>query len=258
MSEDLAVSSIRGKVAVVTGAARGIGLGIAEVLAARGVSVGILDISPEGSAAAQSLTLHGGNAIAIPTDVRDRASVEAAVEHVISTFGRLDMAVNNAGVSILTSFLELDDEAWQETMSLNLTAMFMTSQVCAQRMISERWLGSIVNISSIAAFGYTAQHPAYAATKAGVVALTRDMAYELGPAGLRANAVAPGPTITPMTKGHDWGTHFDRALRLGRWGAASDIGRAVAFLASDEASFITGQTLCVAGGADLRTLDPGL
>lgn len=258
MTEDLGVRGLDGKVAIITGGGQGIGLGVAQVLAARGASVAVLDVSEEHAASGERTLREGGaRAVGMVADVRDRESVSAAVSQVVDRFGRLGIVVNNAGVSILTSFLDADDEAWNSSLSVNLTGTFLTAQVAAKLMVAHGWPGSIVNISSIAAFGYTAQHPIYAATKAAIVALTRDMAYELGPEGIRVNSVAPGPTATPMTASRNWGTRFDRALRLRRWGTPADVGRAVAFLASDEASFITGQTLRVSGGADLRTLDPG-
>jgi NAD(P)-dependent dehydrogenase (short-subunit alcohol dehydrogenase family) len=254
---DVPIGDLTGRVAVVTGAAQGIGLGIVEVLAERGAHVAILDVRRDAArSAADGLAARGWDVRGEGADVADRSSVERAIDAIDSEWGCIDLVVNNAGVSLLTSFIDADDETWSRSMATNLTGTFVVSQICARKMIAAGRGGAIVNIASIAAFNYTADHPIYAATKAGLVAFTRDLAYELGEHQIRVNAVAPGPIRSPLTDAHAWGTRFDRSLRLGRWGTPDDIGRAVAFLASDEASFVTGQTLNVAGGADLRTLDP--
>jgi NAD(P)-dependent dehydrogenase (short-subunit alcohol dehydrogenase family) len=246
-----------GKIVLVTGGAQGIGLGIARVFVSRGAKVAIVDVGSEQSgAAADALVAEGGLAMGITADVTNRGSIQQAVDSIADRWGGVNVVINNAGVSILTSFLDADEEAWNRSVAVNLTGTFTASQVCARAMVAEGRPGAIVNIASIAAFAYTADHPIYAATKSGIVALTRDMAYELAPRQIRVNAVAPGPIASPLTDEHGWGNRFDHSLRLGRWGTPEDVGRAVAFLASDEADFITGQTVCVAGGADLRTLDP--
>jgi NAD(P)-dependent dehydrogenase (short-subunit alcohol dehydrogenase family) len=254
---ELLTGNLSGRVAVVTGGAQGIGLGIVETLASRGARVGILDIRADAARTAAEIVAQRGLEVrGEGADVADRHSVEQAIDAIEAEWGCVDLLVNNAGVSLLTSFIDADDETWSRSVATNLTGSFIVSQICARKMIAAGRAGAIVNIASIAAFNYTAEHPIYAATKAGLVALTRDLAYELGVHQIRVNAVAPGPIRSPLTDEHGWGTRFDRALRLGRWGTPHDIGRAVAFLASEEASFVTGQTLNVAGGADLRTLDP--
>jgi NAD(P)-dependent dehydrogenase (short-subunit alcohol dehydrogenase family) len=245
--------SLAGRVAIVTGAAQGIGLGIAQTLLERGASVVRNDINEErlreSAALLKGLQAPTLEVVADVTSVSDVASMVKAAE---TEFGVVDILVNNAGILILKKFIDYTESEWDRVLGTNLRAVFVCTQAVLPGMIQAR-RGSIVNIASIAAFHTTTAHVPYAVAKAGVVALTRDVAYEVAEYGVRVNAVAPGPIATPMTLGERELSEAQlQAVPLGRWGRPSEIGAAVAFLASAEAEFITGTTLTVAGGADLR------
>lgn len=248
----------KGKVALVTGAGRGIGLGIAELFASRGATVVMADANERRiEREVQVFSERGMEVVGVVADVTDRAAVERMVAEANGKAGPIDYLINNAGVARQKSFLECTDEDWDWQIDTNLKGTFLCTQICARQMV-KRGKGAIVNIGSISAFHYTIQHSIYSSAKAAIVTFTRDTAYELGPQGVRVNCVAPGPIETPLTARHMSEAEkaaYNQALRLGRWGLPSDIANTTAFLCSDEASFITGQTISVAGGADLRVLN---
>ena len=233
---------------LVTGAGRGIGRGIAERFAGAGASVAVNDIDGEAAAAtAQSIRDAGGTAMATPADVSDSAQVGAMVDSIMAAHGRVDVLVNNAGVvSPMLHFLEADEAWWRRIIDVNLTGHFLVSHPVA-RIMAEQGGGSIINMSSGGATRAHRSFTAYDATKGGIEALTRAMALDLGPYNVRVNALVPGSIdTTGMSAG-------ERALRgenvpLGRIGEPLDMTGAALFLASDDAAYITGETLRVDGG----------
>lgn len=248
-----------GKVALVTGAGRGIGLGIAELFARRGATVVMADANDRRiEREAQALAGQGLKIVGAVADVTDRAAVERMVAEATDKAGPVDYLINNAGVARQKPFLDCTDEDWNWQVDTNFKGTFLCSQVWAREAVRRGRGGAIVNIGSISAFHYTIQHSIYSSAKAALVTFTRDVAYELGPKGIRVNCVAPGPIETPLTARHMSEAEkkaYNQALRVGRWGLPADIAETSAFLCSEAASFITGQTISVAGGADLRVLN---
>lgn len=250
-----------GQVVAVTGGAGGIGLGILDYFAAEGARVAVLDVNEEAAqTAAQGL---GGpdKTLARHLDVGDRASVQAAVDHILEQWGRLDVWVNNAGIFFVAHIAkEPDLDDWERILAVNLTGMFYCCQAVAGPMMAQG-SGSIINISSIAGRIGFPEEAGYCGTKAGVIGLTRSVAVELAPHGIRVNAICPGNIRTPMLEALDerkcheagWepGTFLDQVAQevpLGYIGEPRDVAAMVAFLASDDASYIVGQALIPDGG----------
>ena len=245
-----------GRIALVTGAARGIGAAVARALAARGAAVGVLDVDAAGaSAAAESLRAAGGRAVGVAADVSDYGQVVAACRVVADRLGPVDTLVNNAGISpkregAPVPVTEMDAEEWRRVVDVNLTGCFNTVRVLAPGMCA-RGFGAIVNVSSVAAKAYLDMVGAhYSATKAALIGFTRHLAGELGPRGVTVNAVAPGRIETPLLESvpAEVNEAVRRATPLRRLGRAEDVAAAVCFLTSPEARFTTGQVLDVAGG----------
>lgn len=245
---------LKGKVALVTGAGRGIGRGIAEVFADEGadVAVNYLENPAEAEAVADYVRGTGRRAMAVQGDVSKRADVEAMFDRVWRTFGPIDILVNNAGIETIVPFLELSDEQWTRLTDVNLRGGWLCSQVYCRLVVAEKRKGSIVNIGSIQAAKVLPGRTHYAPTKLGLEALTRNMSAEMTPLGIRVNCVHPGLIDTPMT---EWVMKDPEILplvlaqiSLGRAGQPREIGAVVSFVASDEASYLTGQSLHVDGG----------
>lgn len=236
------------KVAFVTGAGQGMGRAMVRRFAEEGAVVVAADINLD-AARATIEGLAGGSALALACNVADSASVAAAMAAVVERFGRLDVLVNNAGVGSVDAFLDTPDEHWQRVIGVNLTGTFLCSREAARLMHQSGQGGAIVNLSSTAAIsGEGPSH--YCASKAGVMGLTRSMARELATSGIRVNTIVPGPTNTPMMAGipDDWMQSMVKAIPLGRMCEPAEIAAVAAFLASDDASFITGQNIAVNGG----------
>ena len=238
------------KVAVVTGAARGIGLAIAQKLLATGYRVALLDYDAD--TLAQTATALRENTLAVECDVSDPQQVQAAITRVAAHFGRIDALVNNAGIAVFKPALETTFDEWSRVMATNLNGPFLCTQACVPVMLKSGG-GSVVNIASISGVRASTLRIAYGTSKAAVMHLTKQQAVEYGNAGIRVNAVAPGPVETAMAAqvhSADIRTSYRDAIPLARYGTPEEIAEAVAFLCSDAASFINGQILAVDGGFD--------
>jgi 3-oxoacyl-[acyl-carrier protein] reductase len=235
-----------GKVALVTGGTRGIGAAVVRAFADEGARVAF-----SGTSAASLATGSAAHGRGFVADLTDKAAPDRLIEAVLGAFGRIDILVNNAGVISRAGEWDLDPDEWDRVHAVNLRAVFFLSRAAALSM-RERKAGSIVNVSSIAGqHGGIAGSPAYASSKAAVIGLTRSLARRFAPIGVRVNCVAPADIETDMTAG--WPAELRARLNaltpLSRFGSADEVTGALTFLASDEASFITGQTLSINGGA---------
>jgi len=245
-------------VAIITGAAQGIGYGIAEVLARRGDTVVIADMN-EASAqeASARLKVEGAaDTLGVQCDVTDRDTVEAAVAATLERFGRIDILVNNAGICPFVNIMEMTPETWNKVLDVNLTGAFHCTQIVARHMLKRGEEGDaggrIVFITSLAENLTQPSQVDYAASKAGLRMAMAGFATALGSRGITCNAVAPGMILTPMTE-HHWlqpgpAEQIKQSVPVGRIGTPRDIGNAVAFLASPQAEYVNGITLRVDGG----------
>jgi 3-oxoacyl-[acyl-carrier protein] reductase len=242
--------SMTNRVAIVTGAGRGIGLAIARELATLGATAVIADYAAYGQQAAADLVSSGLRAAFVHLDVSKQAEVQAMVQGVCDRYGGVDILVNNAGIRPTRRVLEMSAADWDKVLAVNLSGTFYCCRAVAPRMAGRRW-GRIVSISSLAAQqGSTGGHSHYAASKAGIVGFSRSLARELAPLGVTVNVVSPGWIDTEGWEGQLDGHREEYAARvpLGRLGTPEDVAHAVAFLASEEAAYITGVTLPVNGG----------
>lgn len=246
--------SLAGKNVIVTGAASGIGLATAQRFARDGARVAVWDINEDGAKrAAADLIAAGAKAIASRVDVSSRAQVDAGVERVHAELGRVQILVNNAGVTDFCSFMDMTEENWDRVMSINLKSMLLCTQAVLPDMLEAKW-GRIINISSSSAQTGSARMTAYAASKGGVIAFTKALAQELAATGITVNNVPPGFVDTPMLRGDGvagMGVSVEAVAArspMGRAGRPENIAAACAFLASDDADYITGHTLSVNGG----------
>jgi NAD(P)-dependent dehydrogenase (short-subunit alcohol dehydrogenase family) len=240
------------RVAVVTGAARGIGLAIARSFLARGYAVAGLDIDSATLSATDQALQPLGRFLALHCDVAEPEQVAAAVAATDAAFGRIDALVNNAGIAVFKPTLDTSFEEWSRVLAVNLNGPFLCTQLCAPVMLRGGG-GSVVNIASISGLRASLLRVAYGTSKAALMHLTRQHAAELGNQGVRVNAVAPGPVDTAMAKQvhtTDIRADYHDAIPLNRYGSEQEIANAVCFLCSDEASYINGQTLAVDGGFD--------
>ena len=240
------------RVALITGAAKGIGASIADVLAQQGMHVLIGDIDEtQARVKAEALTDAGRTASALRIDVGDPASITAAFEVIDQQCGRCDIVVNNAGIAKTFPFVDFPLDSWQAHLAINVTGVLLCAQAGARRMMRERW-GRIINIASVAGMrAVGAGRTGYGTSKAAVIGLTRQMAVELAEHGITANAVAPGPIDTPMTRvlhSPEFRQSYTDAIPMNRYGTPEEIAAAVAYLASDGAAYVTGIVIPVDGG----------
>ena len=249
-------SSLAGRVCVVTGAGSGIGRGIALALAKEGARVAALDLNADGaSATVAEIKSHGGQAAAFTCDTSDAASVAGAAGQSAAALGPCDVLVNNAGILRPGALDVLPLAEWNKVLSVNLTGYFLCAQTFGRQMRSktdDKRGGALVHIASIAAEHATAMAGAYSVAKAGVEMLSRQLAVEWGPHGIRSNAVHPGLILTPMSQAfYDQPgvtARRSQVVPAGRIGLPEDIAQAVVFLASDRSAYISGQSLTVDGG----------
>ena len=244
------------RIAIVTGAARGIGAGTAIRLAADGMAVAVLDLTEaDGQATVKEIENAGGRALAVGADVSQADQVAAAVELVAAELGEPTVLVNNAGITRDALLFKMTDEDWDAVINVNLRGTFLMTRAAQKYMSEQKW-GRIVNVSSSSALGNRGQAN-YSATKAGVEGFTKTLAKELGKFGITANAVAPHFIATDMTAGmavklkmsfEDLVETYKKQIPVGRVGQPADVAHAISFLVSDGASFVSGQIIDVAGG----------
>ncbi|MAF11161.1 3-oxoacyl-ACP reductase [Candidatus Poribacteria bacterium] len=245
--------SLEGKVAIVTGASRGIGRAIALAFASQGADVALCARTESAldQVAAEVREL-GREALVQVVDVRDAASAEAAIASTVETLGRLDILVNNAGITRDTLLMRMKDDDWEDVLATNLTGPFYFTRAAARIMLKQRG-GRVLNISSVVGLMGNVGQANYAASKAGIIGVTKSLARELGPRGVTVNAIAPGFITTDMTSGlkDEHQSRLRDAIPLGAFGEPEDVAAAACFLASDAARYVTGQVIQVDGGMRL-------
>ncbi|GAA2121469.1 SDR family NAD(P)-dependent oxidoreductase [Actinomadura napierensis] len=254
------MTNLDGRVALVTGAARGIGAEIARTYARAGARVGVLDLEEDLTReTVASIEKDGGRALGLGADVADAAQVERAVERLVEEFGGLDIVVNNAGVTRDNLLFKMTEDDWDTVVNVHMRGVFLVTRA-AQKIMVERRYGRVINISSTSALGNRGQAN-YSAAKAGIQGFTRTTAIELGPFGVTVNSIGPGYVDTEMTRAtaERLGVPAERRLAdvaatlpMRRAGRPADIANAALFLAAEESGFVTGQVLYVDGGRSVR------
>jgi 3-oxoacyl-[acyl-carrier protein] reductase len=241
--------NLSGKVALVTGSGKGIGKAIARKLSEAGATIVINDVTDESSVTAQEIAAAGKPALFVKASVSVAAEVNAMVEQIVAAYGRLDILVNNAGITRDQLTIRMTDEEWDAVINVNLKGVFVCTRAALKYMMKQRY-GRIINISSISGIVGNPGQVNYCAAKAGIIGLTRTVAKEMATRGITVNAVAPGFIETDMTARipAKLREEFSKKIPAGYFGSPDDVAGTVAFFASDEARYITGQVLCVDGG----------
>jgi len=245
------MAQLTDRVAVVTGASRGIGRAIALELAKRGAAV-VVNYNASADAAhavVADIQAQGGKAAAVKADVSKMAEADALIKTAIEQFGKIDILVNNAGTTRDNVIMMMTEDEWDTVLTTNLRSTWNCSKSAVKAMMRKRY-GRIVNITSVSGIAGQAGQTNYSASKAGIIGFTKALAREIAPRSVTVNAVAPGFVATDLTANlpENLREQLDKAIPLGRWGTVEDVAYAVAFLASDEASYITGHVLSVDGG----------
>lgn len=242
---------LEGKVALITGASRGIGKGIAELFVAQGATVIFTYASSEEKARAfeAELAAKGGKAKGYKSDAANYEAAHQLIDSIVAEFGTIDILVNNAGITRDTLLMRMSEEQWDEVMQVNLKSVFNLTKACIKPMLKAK-SGSIINMSSVVGVKGNAGQANYAASKAGIIGFTKSVAAELGSRNIRCNAIAPGFIETEMTGALDEKVvqEWRNAIPLKRGGSPEDVANATLFLASNMSAYITGQTLHVCGG----------
>lgn len=243
--------SLEGKVALVTGASRGIGKEIALELARKGANVVVNYAGSESRAqeTVEEIKALGRESFAIQANVKDANDVQRMIDETIARFGALHILVNNAGITRDNLMLRMKEEDWDEVLDTNLKGVFLATKLVSRQMMKQRW-GRIINISSVVGFSGNAGQANYSAAKAGIIGLTKSSARELASRNITVNAIAPGYIVTDMTDqlADSFKEELLKQIPLGRLGEPKDIAKMTAFLAGDDSSYITGQTFHVNGG----------
>ena len=244
---------LKDKVTLVTGGARGIGAATARLFAQEGANIAVADIiKEEGEGVAREIRAQGGTAVFMSLDVTDEKNWDEAIRAVLSEFGKLDVVVNSAGVSVRGPLVDLSLEEWERLMSVNSTGVFLGTRAAARVMMEGGGGGSIINLSSIFGLVGSPHGPAYAASKGAVKLLSKTAAIQLAPHKIRVNSICPGFCRTPLTaalwEDRETLERLTKAHPLGRLGRAEDVAYGALYLASDESSFVTGSELVIDGG----------
>lgn len=245
---------LEGKVALVTGGSRGIGRAVALELAKEGADIGVNYVKNKNAADEIVSKIHsmGRKAIPIPADVSMITEIERMVEQIWDEFGRIDILVNNAGIAYIEPFFKISVETWDRTLNVNLKGAFFTSQIVVNRMIKEKIKGTIINMSATNGQVAEADTVHYNASKGGMDMVTRSLAIELAPFGIRVNGVAPGVIKTEIDVDFFANPKFKedylRHVPMHRFGESEEVGKTVVFLASDDSTYITGHTIVIDGG----------
>ncbi len=239
---------LSGKVAIITGSARGIGREIALRLAEAGATVAVSDVA-DAEPAAEEIRKMGRKSLAVAADVTSASDVAGMVEKVTAEYGRVDILVNNAGIARDQLLMRMSDEDWETVLNVNLKSVFLCTRAVLRQMVKQRW-GRIVSISSIVGIVGNPGQANYASSKAGIIGFTKTMAREVGSRGITVNAIAPGFIVSKMTEqlSEEQKSEMLKRIPLGFLGTPRDVAEAVAFLSSEEARYITGQVLGVDGG----------